>query len=339
MSYKDLPLDERLKLASQYALLLVADNKPTDEIIGILKQDYALTQEQAAQAFAAMRSNYKTDYNASVLNNLLQALGIIAFCVAAFLFYYFTAKEMAGLRTFFIIIAMLFGIMALLALIQTGRIILEKFSAPATPVSNSATLKEQSPFIRKIDDVDKTLFYFCFISLLIFAFEAYQYFFDIGTVDVKKITTIDNCIVTERVRHESTSGKNRRYYYILKLRGHNLEFRFFETYYSHSREPYLIKTIKTWDTVSVQLRNEDLDLFEDQYSEEEIEIVNLKFQGRFLVDHDYRNARVRKDNKTTFYALLAVSGSLIILIILKNLYHYLQFKRRHLAGLPRRYLR
>src|SRR5689334_15557805 len=96
MNYKDLPLDERITLASQYALLLVADNKPLEEIIGILKSDYALTEEQAAQAFAAMRSNYKAEYNSTVRSNVLNALGAIGLCFFAFLLYYFMGKEMGS---------------------------------------------------------------------------------------------------------------------------------------------------------------------------------------------------------------------------------------------------
>ena len=75
MDYKDLPLPKRIERASQSALLLVADNKRTPEILHSLTSDFALTQEQAAQAVGAMRKTYKNEYDLNVRNNFLKALG------------------------------------------------------------------------------------------------------------------------------------------------------------------------------------------------------------------------------------------------------------------------
>ncbi len=79
MDYKKLPLDERIQLASKYAPMLMADVRSKNEIIGLLKNDYALTKEQALQAFEMGFANRKpvmdefdkTMYTLAVLSFLL----------------------------------------------------------------------------------------------------------------------------------------------------------------------------------------------------------------------------------------------------------------------------
>lgn len=314
MNYKDLPLDQRMELASQYALMLVADIKSNEEIIGILKKDYALTREQAIQAFTAMRSNYKGEYNSTVRSNLLKALFGIGICLLAFLFYYFIGKEMGRSGTLSYVIAFIFGIGILGAIILTVMIVWGKFSKPAIqkqPFSASA------PVFDKFDKTMASLFFMCIIFLCIFA---WQYFFNTGIINEKTITSIHQCIITEPVRRESTGGKNPRRYYVLKLRGHNIECRFFNDYYMYVRDGSLIRNIQVWDTVSIQIFNKDLDFFNAQYSTGEINLVNLGLHGHFLVDHAYRNAEIKKSHKTNFYVLLAVFAGLTAITFLKKLF-------------------
>jgi hypothetical protein len=322
MSYKDLPLDQRMELASQYALLLVADNKPTEEIIRTLKWDYALTEEQATQAFAAMRSNYKSEYNSTVRSNIIKTLGVIGVSLFAFLSYYFMGKEMGRSGTFFIIIAMVFGLGALGALIVAGRTIWEKFSNPTKPAPISGKIA------RKQDEIDKVIQGLTFISFMLLCFSAYQYFSRSNIIDVNKVTTVENCIITEPVRRESTGGKNPSHYYRLKLRGHNLDFRFFDNYYRYSNKAWLVSELKEWDTVSIQIFTDYQQFFDYQYSTGNLDLINLGRNGRFLVDHGYRNAAIKKSNKTNFYVLLDVFAGVLLISIFKNLYHNVKYRRQ-----------
>src|SRR5688572_13915975 len=110
MNYKKLSLDQRINLASQYALLLVADTRSTEEIIGILKKDCKLTEEQDAQAFAVMHTDYKAAYNSTVRR--YKALGIMGSSLRVFLACYFIGKEMGSDGDFPMIFAIIFDMVA-----------------------------------------------------------------------------------------------------------------------------------------------------------------------------------------------------------------------------------
>lgn len=311
MDYKDRPLDQRMELATQYALLLVADNKITSEIIGIIKSDYALTEQQAVQAVGAMRANYKNEYNSNVRNNFLKALGALGFSLMAFLFYYFIGKEMGSAGTLFIILAVLFGLGGVGALLGMGSIIGDKFSKPAVVTEKVITSKP-----KQVDSFTKTLYSWTAICGFILCFLGYQYFFGVGVVDETKITTIYNCIITEPVRKERTSEKNPRSYYVFKFRGNNLEYRFFNNYYKYSDGAFRVSKLMTWDTVSIQVMNKDLNLLRNKYSTEELDIVNLGLHNRFLINHSSRNTQIIKSQKNIFYVCLAIFVVLVATIFL-----------------------
>jgi hypothetical protein len=323
MDYKDLPLDERIKLASEYALLLVADNKPSEDITGTLKRDYALTEEQAAQALAAMRTDYKSEYEATVRSNFFKALGAFGFSLFAFLCYYFMGKEMGSAGTFLIVFAILFAFAGLGALAMMGRIIGEKLSA--------ITFFKKPLFanhVRKLDEYDKALHTFICMSLFFLCFAAWEYFFHKDIIDVNKIVTVNNCIITQPVKRESTGGKSPRYYYVLKFRGSILEYRFYNNYYNYSNHAWYFSELTERDTVSIQVKNKDLNTMRNEYSTGAIDVVNLGRHGRFLIDHASRNALLEEAHKKLFYVFLAVFGGLLFIQFFKNYYHNLEYNRQ-----------
>ena len=320
MDYKDLPLDQRIELASQYALLLVGDNKLTPEIIDILKSDYALSEEQAAQAVGAMRNNYKNEYDSTVRNNFLKALGALAFSLMAFLFYYFIGKEMGRAGTFFIILSVLFGLGGVGDLLGMGSIIGDKFSKRAIEPKKVITKTPE-----QLDSFTKTLYAWTGICGFVLSIFGYLYFYRAEMVDEDKITTVHNCIITEPVRKEHSGGKNRRYYYVFKFMGNNLEYRFNKMYYKYSDGAFRIAELKQWDTVSIQIKNKDLHLLQNKYNTEELEIVNLGRHNHFLVNHSNRNAKIEETNKSCFYVCLIIFVALVGTIFLnrsiKDPYH------------------
>jgi hypothetical protein len=322
MDYKELPLEERIQLASQYALLLTADVKSNEEIIGILKADYALTDEQAVQAFASMSSDYKAEYNSTVRGNFLKALGLIGVSLAAFLFYYFMGKEMGSLGILAGILAFFCGTSALGAVVLLGRIVWDKL--------NLLIVKKGRPggtVSIGYDQFDKMMGTFVFISFFLLCLFSYEYFSNAGIVDENNIATIHNCIVTQPVRYENTGGKSRSYYYTFKFKGSDLEFNFFDRYYKYAKDVSLISTLKKGDTVSVQIEKADLPKTNDPTVSGRINLVNLAINNVFFIDHAYRNARVSKSNKISFYVLLAAFSVIVLVLLLKKLYQYLHYRK------------
>ena len=322
MNYNELPLDQRIELAAQYALLLMADMKPKEEIIRILKNDYALTEKQAMRAFGVMKSDYKKEYHSTVNSNIYKTLGILTVSLVVFIGYFFMGREIGGgFGTGIIILSCFFGIAAIGGLIFTGTMLREK-------IGFTLKLPHVNFFAGPVDQFDKNVMPLAFLAFAFFCICSFRYFNHAGIIDESKITNIPGCIVTEPVRYKNTGGKNRRYYYAFKFRGHNLECRFFEDYYRYARDRSLVRTIKIWDTVSIQLLNEDLAVFEDQYSTGKINFINLSFKNRVIIDHAYRNDKVDKSNKTKFYAIMVICGSLILILILKRFYLSIRDKHR-----------
>ncbi|AEW01880.1 hypothetical protein A4D02_07705 [Niastella koreensis] len=324
MNYKDLPLEQRMELASQYALLLMADDKVVPEIIKLLITDYALSEEQAAQAVIAMRTNYKKEYNSTQSSKLFKALVALGFSVFAALAYYFMGKEMGSAGILAFIFVVLFGLGGVGALFMIGGIIGEQFSKPGN--NKRPVIAKRA---RKPDNVDKFLQYAAIMSGILLCFAAYEYFFRARNVDVTKIVTINHCIITEPVEYEHTSGKSRTYYYKLKFRGSGLEFRFFDRYYKYSNNMETLNKLREGDTVSIQLLNQEaFNYYQYANYTDNLEIINLGQHGRFLVDHNYRNARIRIEQIRAFNLFLTVFACVMSLVFFKHLYNNKKHRRQ-----------
>lgn len=313
MNYKELPLNKRINLASQYALLLMADMKLKKEIVAILQKDYALTKKEAYQAFFAMRARYRTEYNSTVLSYLWKGMGVLGMCLLSVMGYYFLEREMGGLGSFFKIAALVIGLGAIAGLIVIGTIIGKKYK---DEVLKGYTLTK--------DKTDEGLLSLAFMGLLLACVCGYCYFLRLNIIDKTSIATVNNCIVTEPVRYASTGGKNRRYYYSFKFKGHGMKLSFFNKYYNFAPNA-TIPRVDVGDTVSIQVFKDKLDVFNDEYSAGSIDMVNLGFNGKFIIDHDYRNKRLIEQNRRFMYISLAVFAGFILIYLFKQYYYYLVF--------------
>lgn len=94
MDYKDRPLEDRKNLATQYALFLMAESKPNREIIHILKSDYALTNEEAAQVFEVARSNYNGPVFDAIDKKLLLWAGLCIVFISIFSYAGFSIRPL-----------------------------------------------------------------------------------------------------------------------------------------------------------------------------------------------------------------------------------------------------
>ena len=317
MNYKDLPLEKRMVMASEYAVLLLADMKPVEQIIPVLQQDFDLTEEQARQAYADMRQNHRAAYNSTVNSNLLKTFGIIGFGGVGTLFYFFAGKE-AG--WFFWVFAVIFGLTALGGLLLLGGVVGERFKGFA----NAAQGKYQPPIPKKwLREAWNTAFTLGFMFTI---FMGIQYYFRIGTIDGNEIATVRQLIITEPVRFDNTGGKVKSYYYVFKFRGHNNEFRFFDRYYEYANYAIASFDCKEGDTVAIQIFNDDLEYLSNQYSTKDIKIVNLAKGKGFYIDHARRNTLVQQSNKANFKFTGLFLLAVIVIALVWHLYHYVKWR-------------
>jgi hypothetical protein len=315
MDYKNLPVEERITLASQYALLLVGDNKPVSEIIGLLKRDYSLTQEQATEAFAKMRSEYKQEYVASTnknLKDLISAIILIGFIV---LIYYILGTEMGSWSAFPLVLAIFFGLAGLAAFTVLLRTFWEKYTSTTRQIQNPSGL--YSVITGKDGKLHYTGQFTCIIFVL-FVITAVLYFGKSELVNQKEIATVQKLIISEPLQTGYTGNRHKSYYYTFKFKGHSNEFRFNKAYYKYAMYPL---DFNPGDTVSVQINYDDLNSVENHLDSEPVELLNVaRGEGDFFVDHTYRNAQLNRRNKNNLNYSMAILGAMLLITIARAFY-------------------
>lgn len=176
--------------------------------------------------------------------------------------------------------------------------------------------------------VDKALKLLAAISFAALCATFFQFNSQSESINENYLATIPQCILTEPVRHEHIGDKKRMYYYAFKFRGHNLDCRFFSKYYDYAKDASILSTLQEGDTVTIQIDYADLDYFNNKYSEGSIDLLNLAFKNRFLVNHSYRNAKINMANKNSLYLCLYVFGGVMLAFLLNRGYWYFRFKHR-----------
>lgn len=174
------------------------------------------------------------------------------------------------------------------------------------------------------DKYTAVLLKLAFVSLFVVCILGYRYYSHSDIVNIYGITTVHNCVVNEPVRYESPPRKYKQkqtHFYVYKFEGHNLKLRFLSTYYDYAQEAFIDK-VKVGDTVSIQIFKHKLDAFNDQYSAGAIEMVNLGINGKFIIDHNYRNTQINKRNRGLFHTFLAVFAGFSLILLFKQYYHY-----------------
>jgi hypothetical protein len=326
MDYKEMPVEERIKKASEYALLVVADNKPEEEIIGILKKDFNLTHEQAFEAFTKMRSEYKEEYASTTNSNVYKLVGSIAFCVFVVIAYYFMGSEMGSFKAFPMLFVVLFGFAALGGIIVLSRTLWEKYTSPAFRQIHKKPATLPAP--GKGENLHWTSFGLLLAFVIFFA-TASVYFGNSGIVNGNEIETIQDLIISNPVTQDHTSGKNRSYYYIFTFRGHQNEFRFYDDYYKYSKYPLDVSTFKEGDTISIQIFYEDWKSLINSQDKSTIKMINVARKNAFFIDHAFRNAQLKKDHTNQLkFGLIFLGAMLVVKLIWIGLNYFKRDERQ-----------
>ncbi|MBO9199094.1 MULTISPECIES: hypothetical protein [Niastella] len=202
--------------------------------------------------------------------------------------------------------------------------IYKQYQEPTPEEKMQRAMKQPLPFHVLLD---KTLALSAAIIFVVLVAHGYQYYSKADCVNENNLETIPQCI-TEPVKHERLGEKNPVYSYTFKFRGHNLECRFYDTYYDYAPNASLLSTLVEGDTVTVQIDKANLGFFNNQYSEGRIELLNVTLKNDFLVDHSYRNACFNSAHRNDYFVFLIAFMAIILLILLKIL-----LKKTHAFGL------
>lgn len=307
MRYQDLPVEERMQKASEYALLSIDTDLPQEEVIKEMQQTFYLNEAQAAAAFAQMRKNYRSEYRGAVNRSITRGVILLITSVLIGVFYYFIGQEF-GFFLFFAILCFLGGLGALL---QIGKKISERFFHSSNPGNN--------PFVYKDKDGKEQLHWttsLLFLSFFLMLVTGFIYFSKSGYLDLNKVATAKGLLIREEVTKGKEGGKNPDYYYEFVFAGVVHTVRFFDDYYEYAEHHMHKDLFKKGDWVDITISKEDEARFYSDYERLEVKMYNIYRDGVPLVDLEYRNEQVLKKNEKTFYIMCAVFTASLTLMVL-----------------------
>ncbi len=312
MNYAELPLDERIRMASDYALLLIEDSLNEESIVTGLQSQFFLTQEQALLALSRTRSVHKEAYNRSLNAAVLKAVASLFVSIVSATFYVAMGEE-AG--TFLILIGGFFLLSGLGAFALITQKILDRLFYSPTLIEKRLSKGDRDEPPRR--DWTVNLFLGSFV---LFAVATVLYLKQAGYEETRDVVTVHSLHLKRPPVRQSTGGDAERYYYLFQFAEYSNEFRFDESYYEYAGNNFQSQDFRVGDTLSVQVRSKDY--YDKLYwhREGEVAVVNIINKNLPAIDLILRNQKVLRKNKVFFQAAA-------LLIIVTFLFMLLRHKR------------
>jgi hypothetical protein len=135
-----------------------------------------------------------------------------------------------------------------------------------------------------------------------------------GRVYDSGVAVIKNLVISKPVEREESGGKSRSIAYIFTFKGYQARFDFGDRYFPYSQPAFSKNDYAVGDTLSIQVFPRYLDEAQDASYSGSITVVNLaKGNGKFIINHVYRNAMINKENKIYFIiAAILFVGMLLV---------------------------
>jgi len=313
MNYSDLPVADRIKMASEYALLLVEDNIMYEDMIKDLQERFSLTQNEALTALERTKNDFSSEYKSLANASIFRAVTSIVTSVIFGLFYLFVGDEIGYLVAIIGILFLCIGFMSCIVLVQK---MMDKFFYSPTLI-RARIKRSKNP---KEDKQDFTVYLFVFTFCLCLL-AVFNYFKKSGIINIETLATVPGLQIKEKVYKESTGGKSPTYYYVFHIYGHKNEFRFYQTYYHYAEPDFRADDFKPGDTISIQLKPEDFFEKINNYSNEGVvDIINIIKDSRPIIDLASRNKSEEADNMRNLKIVGIICGLALLIMILKHKY-------------------
>ena len=238
MDYKDLPQDEKMAHAEQYALVLKDEIKLQEQIVDELSSIFYLTKKDALQAYVNSKQKYKTEYSSSNKRKISQMLvTLVVSTTVAVIYLGISAEKGFG---FVFIIAIIFILSAIGIFNFSGSIIFDNVNIKY-PWANL---------------IKKNFFIGIFPSVaFMFLFLGYNAIW--GEMLVNKDMETRTYKLNEDVIYKSTGGKSPTHYYYFRFNGFDKDFRLWQSEYKYADRNYL-KELKKGDSVTISFLKDDI---------------------------------------------------------------------------------
>jgi hypothetical protein len=314
MSYNDLPIEDRIRLASEYAVILIADDRPDIDIIAELQENFQLTEEQAKTAYFRMRQVHSEDFQLAIKQKIKRGWTAVLVC---FLFGISCAAFAPEAGWFYFVMVFIFGMGFSFGLVMIAKWTRE---SKTSPEEGFFSVVDRQKELMKNKEGDWT---YSIPVLLLFLLTIVWFFFSTGNriVNINEIQAVNNMEITRPAekRFEHSGKSSRIYYYLIYFKGHQHNFKLYETYYNYADKRISHTDYTVGDMVSIEIRQKQMDELLDTIGKHTIKMVNLTSDGKWLIDHAYRNKRITKENKQTFLILAAgfIVANLVVFLWLR----------------------
>lgn len=310
MSYQDLPVEERMQKAAEYALLSIDSDLPQEEVICEIQQTFCLSEAQAIAAFGRMRNDYRQPYEGAVNKSITRGAFSLLASVLAGSMYCLMGQE----STIFLGLAFLFFLGGLGAVMHMGKKISERFSFTSKPTKRNYAGKAKEG--KEEDHWTSAVLVFAFIIMVV---SGYHHFSRSGYLDLDGLVTVKGLRIRGDITQGETTGKNPDYYYQFTFEGTVHHYRFFDEYYKWASHPMSRGLFQSGETVDITIRKADEAMIPEGFEPMALNMYNIYRDGVPLVDLGYRNDQILYKNRKYFYIGMALFvGALVLVLIFQG---------------------
>ncbi len=301
MNYDDLSVPERIKHASEYAVILKNNPASTPEnIIEELAETFNLTKEQASEAYILSKEKFPEEYKKAARSKLRNSAAAIFILFSIGLFYLGIWEQTGPM--FFLILAALF-LFAIWIVINIILKIISGIFFPNYPQLSKRFIVKAAPLL-----------------VIIWMFLLYQSKF--GDTIKEKDIIVRPCILAAKVMKSKSDGMFSEAYYEFSFDGYFKKFRLCQSDYIYADTlPHFEKYIPA-DTIYVELLKKDLKKIhiEDFFSKYN-RIISIQLNNKSIIDYNLRSEAFRKKYRhwLNIVTVILLIDLLLIHILIKNI--------------------
>lgn len=324
MNYAEQPVEERMRMASEYALLLTDDNKDVDTIVQELRSMFLLTHPEAVQAYETMRRQHAAAYHGSINRSNLFTLGSAAFSILATAFFFLLGYEIREntIGQLFLVISALTCIAAIGAIGIIIRNWREKkrqvTTQPLRPGYLGITGEKKLP---------RELQILVFLPLLVLI-PTCRYTKGQGLLNTSYIEISHPKVLYKKLWKVKIPDKNHpSFVYKFSFFEDPNIYELEEDYIKYPSANFYLDSLEVGDTLSIHYDRADRSTIEDRYYSHTITIYNVSKRGIPYADLATRNKAVNQSNKEMIWTGAAAAIILALFIIAISLYRIWRYKK------------
>ncbi len=284
MNYADLSVEERMKHATAYAVILNNDPlKIPEQIISELALTFLLNEQDATKAYLSCKKEFAQAYKASQkAKSSHYVIMLITFLIIG-LFYLLISTE-SGFSGF-----SFFALVFLLAIIGLLSVIFKNLSEQYKLNHPSVIKLEKNIFF-------KALPFFALMWIVFLLQFVFTHIIKENELSVKSF------VLSEKVIQKVSGGRTSVRFYNFQFKGFEKEFHFKQNDYRFAKELTDFENMSINDTVVIEILKEDneklnsINMF-SKYNR----VIGVRINNKTIIDYNYRYNKIKESHTNWFY--------------------------------------